>query len=56
MTLCPQCRAEGVIATVNGPTCKHQEKTGAQWWPDGWATMPEQDRLEWLLKTRTQAK
>jgi hypothetical protein len=34
--LCPQCLAEARIATVNGPTCPHQAKTGAAWFPEWW--------------------
>jgi hypothetical protein len=38
--LCPQCRAENRIATVNGPTCPHQAKTGADWFPPWWGDRP----------------
>lgn len=35
--LCPECRKVGVVATVNGPTCQHQEI----------------ERVEWLWANRT---
>lgn len=47
-TLCPLCLAANRIATANGPTCEHQPASGADWFPDGWATMGETARLAWL--------
>lgn len=52
--LCQRCRAENRIATVGGPTCPHQPKTGAAWFPPGWGGadysrgMNEAERLLWL--------
>ena len=50
-TLCPDCRKQGVIATMHGPTCTHQAKTGAAWFPDWWDkdhTLGEVKRVEWI--------
>lgn len=50
---CLLCLAENVVAPVGGPTCKHQPKHGLAWWPDGWQTMTEYERVEWLKKHTT---
>lgn len=47
---CPLCLAENVVATIYGPTCKHQPKHGLAWWPENWQTMTEYERVEWLKK------
>ena len=46
--LCPQCLAAGIVAEPSGPTCAHNLPAGADWWPAGWATMPEPERIDWL--------
>lgn len=46
--LCPACLRENRVATVKGPTCPHQPNAGANWWPAGWATMGEVERVKWL--------
>lgn len=53
---CPACRATGVIATKNGPTCQHSEKHGVAWWPAEWGAMQEPARVEWIWANRTKAK
>jgi hypothetical protein len=42
--LCPQCRQENRIATVNGPTCPHQPKSGTAWFPDWWSEAQSEHR------------
>lgn len=49
-TYCGACLAENVIAVVGGPTCRHSNPNGLAWWPNGWMTMPEADRIEWLRR------
>lgn len=34
--LCPQCLAQNIIATANGPTCTHQPNADALWFPSWW--------------------
>ena len=56
-TYCPQCRAAGIIATLGGPTCKHQAPAGAAWWPTWWNEPgAEVRRLDWLKKKNSGAK
>ena len=44
---CPQCRAAGVIATFNGPTCTH----AAPFFPPWWSELPiDPRRIEYLEK------
>lgn len=50
--LCPLCLSANVIATIGGPTCVHHEPHGDRWWPDGWAKMPEAERVAWLNRKR----
>ena len=49
-TYCGACLAENVVAVVGGPTCRHSNPSGLAWWPNGWMTMPEADRIEWLKR------
>jgi hypothetical protein len=51
-TLCEDCRALGIIATVGGPTCKHQANAGALWWLHNWTHMEPSERIAWLEKNR----
>jgi hypothetical protein len=60
--LCPLCRAENRIATAGGPTCPHQPKSGADWFPPGWGGpvagghhMAEAARLLWLERRATES-
>jgi hypothetical protein len=47
--LCPECARANVIATQGGPTCRHQEPHGAEWWPAWWQDAgTEYRRAEWL--------
>jgi hypothetical protein len=46
--LCPLCKADGVIATVNGPTCK----CAGFKWPEYWSGLTEAQRVEWVWKNR----
>lgn len=47
---CGACLAENVVAVAGGPTCRHSQPSGLAWWPEGWATMAEMDRIEWLKR------
>lgn len=49
---CPECANAGVVATVNGPTCKHSSFSGSAWFPHDWAKMTEMERVKWLSKKR----
>jgi hypothetical protein len=51
--LCKDCLREKRIATVHGPTCPHQEKSGPNWFPDWWHLGPfnpeaEARRCAWI--------
>jgi hypothetical protein len=52
MTLCPDCLAKNIVATVDGPTCSHRPP--GPWWPDWWGTVSEERRCAWL-RARTLA-
>ena len=56
ITICPECRKLGIVATVGGPTCKHQLNSGVLWWPSNWSTMSEYDRVAWLVKKAKEVK
>jgi len=45
--LCPECLRKNVVATATGPTCTHNSRAG-NWWPAGWQTMHEPERVRFL--------
>jgi hypothetical protein len=49
---CKECGRQGIIATRNGPTCKHAKFQ----WPNNFAAMTEQQRVDWLWANRTKEK
>lgn len=50
--LCPRCLAENIVATIAGPTCKHQPDHDAKWFPLLWERMTEQERVDWIWANR----
>jgi hypothetical protein len=46
--LCSDCLRENIIAPTAGPTCRHQDDAGVYWWPAGWSSMHEHERVQWL--------
>ena len=52
--LCPDCLRAGIIATADGPTCRHVPKPDAAWFPDWWTTAPEDKRTEYIERMCSQ--
>lgn len=50
--LCPQCLGESIVAPVGSPTCRHHDRAGLAFWPEGWAKMTEPERVNWLLNVK----
>ena len=60
---CPLCLKENVVATMGGPTCRHQPKSGLAWFPEWWTgsfgdpvIATEQKRADYMQQQQAAAE